>query len=93
MNKAAFALLVLLALPSIAVENASTLIVVYQAAPENRAAFLRELTGPGARELQRWKDEGALQDYRLLIFGAMLMLVMRFSPGGLAGLVRTRRPA
>ena len=31
----------------------------------------------------------------LLIFGAMLMLVMRFSPGGLAGLVGLvrRRPA
>ncbi len=28
----------------------------------------------------------AAADYRLLIFGAMLMLVMRFSPGGLAGL-------
>ena len=35
----------------------------------------------------------AAADYRLLIFGAMLMLVMRFSPGGLAGLVRQRRPA
>jgi len=34
----------------------------------------------------------AAADYRLLIFGAMLMLVMRFSPGGLAGLVR-RKPA
>ncbi len=32
----------------------------------------------------------AVSDYRLLIFGAMLMLVMRFSPGGLAGLVRRR---
>jgi branched-chain amino acid transport system permease protein len=32
----------------------------------------------------------AAADYRLLIFGAMLMLVMRFSPGGLAGLVRRR---
>ncbi len=30
----------------------------------------------------------AAADYRLLIFGAMLMLVMRFSPGGLAGLAR-----
>jgi branched-chain amino acid transport system permease protein len=28
----------------------------------------------------------AAADYRLLIFGAMLMLVMRFSPGGLAGM-------
>jgi branched-chain amino acid transport system permease protein len=35
----------------------------------------------------------AAADYRLLIFGAMLMLVMRFSPGGLAGLVRPRKPA
>jgi branched-chain amino acid transport system permease protein len=35
----------------------------------------------------------AAADYRLLIFGAMLMLVMRFSPGGLAGLVRSKRPA
>lgn len=34
----------------------------------------------------------AAADYRLLIFGAMLMLVMRFSPGGLADLVR-RKPA
>jgi branched-chain amino acid transport system permease protein len=32
----------------------------------------------------------AAADYRLLIFGAMLMLVMRFSPGGLAGLVKRR---
>jgi len=30
----------------------------------------------------------AAADYRLLIFGAMLMLVMRFSPGGLASLAR-----
>jgi branched-chain amino acid transport system permease protein len=35
----------------------------------------------------------AAADYRLLIFGAMLMLVMRFSPGGLAGLVRSKSPA
>jgi branched-chain amino acid transport system permease protein len=34
----------------------------------------------------------AAADYRLLIFGAMLMLVMRFSPGGLAGLTG-RKPA
>ncbi|TWT12537.1 branched-chain amino acid ABC transporter permease [Reyranella sp. CPCC 100927] len=34
----------------------------------------------------------AAADYRLLIFGAMLILVMRFSPGGLASLVR-RKPA
>ena len=35
----------------------------------------------------------AASDYRLLIFGAMLMLVMRFSPGGLAGLVKRRASA
>ena len=35
----------------------------------------------------------AASDYRLLIFGAMLMLVMRFSPGGLAGLVKRRAAA
>jgi branched-chain amino acid transport system permease protein len=34
----------------------------------------------------------AASDYRLLIFGAMLMLVMRFSPRGLAGLMRQARP-
>ena len=32
----------------------------------------------------------AASDYRLLIFGATLMVVMRFSPGGLASLVRRR---
>jgi branched-chain amino acid transport system permease protein len=30
----------------------------------------------------------AASDYRLLIFGGMLILVMRFSPGGLAGMAR-----
>ncbi len=35
----------------------------------------------------------AAADYRLLIFGAMLMLVMRFSPAGLAGMIRRRSPA
>src|SRR5260370_31276295 len=35
----------------------------------------------------------ALNDYRLLGFGALLSLAMRFSPGGLAGLVAAaRRP-
>ncbi len=33
----------------------------------------------------------ALNDYRLLLFGAMLILVMRFSPGGLAGMVAGAR--
>jgi branched-chain amino acid transport system permease protein len=31
----------------------------------------------------------AASDYRLLIFGGMLILVMRFSPGGLAGMARS----
>jgi branched-chain amino acid transport system permease protein len=31
----------------------------------------------------------AASDYRLLVFGGMLILVMRFSPGGLAGLARS----
>ncbi|MBV8911233.1 MAG: branched-chain amino acid ABC transporter permease, partial [Gammaproteobacteria bacterium] len=28
-----------------------------------------------------------VNDYRLLVFGGLLLLVMRFSPGGLASLV------
>jgi branched-chain amino acid transport system permease protein len=28
-----------------------------------------------------------INEYRLLIFGALLILVMRFAPGGLAGIV------
>jgi branched-chain amino acid transport system permease protein len=37
----------------------------------------------------------AAADYRLLLFGLLLIVVMRFSPGGLAGLARTlaRRPS
>ncbi len=35
----------------------------------------------------------AAADYRLLIFGAMLIVVMRFSPGGLAGLAALVRRA
>jgi branched-chain amino acid transport system permease protein len=31
-----------------------------------------------------------VSDYRLLVFGAMLVLVMRFSPGGLAGVLAAR---
>jgi branched-chain amino acid transport system permease protein len=29
-----------------------------------------------------------INEYRLLIFGGLLVLVMRFAPGGLAGLAR-----
>ncbi|TMB27850.1 MAG: hypothetical protein E6J61_19230 [Deltaproteobacteria bacterium] len=65
--KTALALIGLLALPAAASESAGTFVVVYQAAPANRVAFLRELESSGAKQLQRWKDEGALQGYRLLV--------------------------
>ena len=29
-----------------------------------------------------------INDYKLLVYGALLLLVMRFSPGGLAGLLQ-----
>jgi len=29
-----------------------------------------------------------VNDFKLLIFGALLVVVMRFSPGGLAGIAR-----
>ncbi len=32
-----------------------------------------------------------IAEYKLLLYGALLIAVMRFSPGGLAGLVRTWR--
>jgi branched-chain amino acid transport system permease protein len=32
-----------------------------------------------------------IAEYKLLLYGALLFVVMRFSPGGLAGLVRTWR--
>lgn len=62
----ALALATLLVSPAVAAADAGSLIVTCQAAPANRAAFRRELEGPGARQLQRWKDEGALQAYQLL---------------------------
>ena len=65
--KTLFALVALLAIPAVAADGSSTLIVVYQAAPHNRAAFLREVQSSGAQSLQRWKDEGALEGYRLLV--------------------------
>jgi len=65
--KTALALIGLLALPAVASESAGTFVVVYQAAPANRVAFLRELESSGAKQLQRWKDEGALRGYRLLV--------------------------
>jgi len=62
----ALVLAALLASPAVAAEDAASLIIACQAAPGNRAAFRRELEGSGARQLQRWKDEGALQAYQLL---------------------------
>src|SRR2546426_9137042 len=62
----ALALAALLAAPAVAAEDAPSLIIAYQAAPANRAAFRRELEDSGARQLQRWKDEGVLQAYQLL---------------------------
>ncbi len=32
-----------------------------------------------------------INDYKLLVYGALLLLVMRFSPDGLAGLVSKMR--
>lgn len=61
-----FALAALLAIAFPSAENAGTLIVSLQASPPNRAAFRRALEDSGARQLQRWKNEGALQGYRLL---------------------------
>ena len=62
----ALALATLLAVPAAATDDAGSLIIACQAATANRAAFRRELEGSGARHLQRWKDEGALQAYQLL---------------------------
>ena len=61
----ALALAVLLASPAVTTEDAGSLIIAYQVAPANRAAFRRELQDSGSRQLQRWKDEGALQAYEL----------------------------
>src|SRR5207245_9328592 len=62
----ALALAALLSAPAAAAEDAGSLIIACQAATANRAAFRRELEDSGARQLQRWKDEGALQAYQLL---------------------------
>jgi hypothetical protein len=58
----ALALALLLAVP----EDPGSLIITFQVAPAKRAAFRRELEESGARQLQRWKDEGVLQEYQLL---------------------------
>ena len=43
-----------------------TLIITYHTLPANRLAFRQELEQSGARQFQRWKDDGVLQGYRLL---------------------------
>jgi len=63
----ALALSTLLASPAAAAaEDAGSLIITFQAAPANCPAFRRELEDSGARQLQRWKDEGALHAYQLI---------------------------
>src|SRR5438067_1047216 len=62
----ALALAALVASPAVAAKDAGSLIIACQAAPVNRAALRRELEDSGARQLQRWKDEGTLQAYQLL---------------------------
>ena len=43
-----------------------TLVITYHTSPVNRLAFRQELEQSGVRQLQRWKDDGALQSYRVL---------------------------
>jgi hypothetical protein len=43
-----------------------SLIITYHTSPANRLAFRQELEQSGVRQLQRWKDEGVLQSYRVL---------------------------
>jgi hypothetical protein len=44
-----------------------TLIITYHVAPANRLAFRREMEQSAGRQFQRWKDDGVLQSYRVLI--------------------------
>ena len=44
-----------------------TLVITYHVAPANRLAFRREMEQSGLRQLQRWKDDGVLQSYRVLM--------------------------
>ena len=43
-----------------------SLVITYHTSPANRLAFRQELEQSGVRQLQRWKDDGALQSYRVL---------------------------
>src|ERR1700681_874991 len=42
------------------------LVITYHTSPANRLAFRQELEQSGVRQLQRWKDDGVLQSYRVL---------------------------
>ena len=43
-----------------------SLVITYHTSPANRLAFRQELEQSGVRQLQRWKDDGVLQSYRVL---------------------------
>ncbi len=43
-----------------------TLVITYHTSPANRLAFRQELEQSGVRQLQRSKDDGVLQSYRVL---------------------------
>lgn len=43
-----------------------SLVITYHTAPANRLAFRQELEQSGVGQLQRWKDDGLLQSYRVL---------------------------
>lgn len=70
---AARALLALIALMAAGADAADpreagprALIITYHTTPANRVAFRRELETSAAQQWRRWKDDGVLQDYRLL---------------------------
>jgi hypothetical protein len=42
------------------------LVITYHTSPANRLAFRQELEQSGVRQLQRWRDDGVLQSYRVL---------------------------
>jgi hypothetical protein len=43
-----------------------SLVITYRTSPANRLAFRQELEQSGVRQLQRWKDDGVVQAYRVL---------------------------
>jgi len=45
---------------------AASLVITYQTAPGNRPALRQELEKSGVRQFQRWKDEGILNNFRML---------------------------